>query len=146
MKNIILLSLLSIVLLSCNKDENKEFNGNIVGMSYTNQDDQIYLTTFSFISDKEVKITAKTFNGKDLKGSSVYIYSKEVLSNNSIKIIIPDIYTYKNSSHYFTGIIAATGKEMVYTGSFNPLYIIIGKGSSSESVSIINEETVFYVD
>lgn len=142
MKNIILLSLLSIILLSCNKDENKEFNGNIVGMSYTNQDNQINLTTFSFISDKEVKITAKTFNGKDLKGSSVYIYSKEVLSNNSIKITIPSVYGY--SSHYFTGIIAATGKEMVYTGSFNPLYIIINKGFSSESLTEINEGTVFY--
>lgn len=143
MKNIILLSLLSIVLLSCNKDENKEFNGNIVGMSYTNQDDQINLTTFSFISDKEVKITAKYY-GKDLKGSSVYVYSKEVLSNNSIKITIPGVYGY--SSHYFTGIIAATGKEMVYTGSFNPLYIIINKGVSSESVTEINEGTVFYAD
>lgn len=144
MKNIILLSLLSIVLLSCNKDENKEFNGNIVGMSYTNQDDQIYLTTFSFISDKEVKITAKTFNGKDLKGSSVYVYSKEVLSNNSIKITIPGVYGY--SSHYFTGIIAATGKEMVYTGSFNPLYIIIGKGFSSKSLTKLNGGTVFYAN
>lgn len=141
MKNIILLSLLSIVLLSCNKDENKEFNGNIVGMSYTNQDNQRFLTTFSFISDKEVKITAKNY-GKEIKGSSVYVYSKEALSNNSIKITIPGVYGY--SSHYFTGIIAATGKEMVYTGSFNPLYIIINKGFSSESLTGINEGTVFY--
>ena len=139
MKNIILLSLLSIVLLSCNKDENKEFNGNIVGMSYTNQDDTGFLTTFSFISDKEVKITAKISNGETLSGFSVYLYSKETLSNNSIKITIPDIYT--NSSYYFTGIIAATGKEMVYTGSFNPLYIKINKGFTE-----INGGTVFYAN
>ena len=139
MKNIILLSLLSVVLLSCNKDENKEFNGNIVGMSYTNQDNQNLLTTFSFISDKEVKITAKTDHGEDLGGFSVYIYSKEALSNSSIKITIPNIYT--SSNYYFTGIIAATGKEMVYTGIFNPLYIKINKGFTE-----INGGTVFYAD
>ena len=141
MKNIILLSLLSIILLSCNKDENKEFNGNIVGMSYTNYSGII----FTFSSDEKVIITAKTSSPKDRDIFRAELpYYKDLL-NDKIRITIPDTYIQNDSTrHYFIGIITGTRKEMTYTGPFKRLLIKNQKTSLIIESVAIGAGDVFY--
>lgn len=124
MRKLLLLLLLPLCLFSCDKDEEeKPFDQMLTGLSFTGkQDRSMEDVTFEFLSENEVSIFFTARSNK-IFYKSVYSYTKEILSDKSVRFYIKESFKDEYETHDFTGLIDPNGKTLTYDGEIDRVYI-----------------------
>lgn len=144
MKKILLISILSIFLLSCSSDDEKEklWDQKIIGLSYIANLESNTQLTIEFLSTENVRLTFKEPNGSLFKND--FTYSRNKTAANDIITIESGVDNWSATrDHYFTGMISPDGKNITYSGNFDPLTIYIYPKIGPYSIASVKKGTIF---